>query len=189
MNSSLAWFDFAIIAVIAISTIVSLFRGFIREVMSLLVWILAIWAAFAYSGHAASLMEGWVEMPSARSALAFAGVFFIVLAIGGLINYLIGRLVDSTGLSGTDRMLGLIFGALRGLALVVIFFMVAGLTPLPRDPWWQESKLAVNFENLATWASGFLPEEISRHIRFDEVEDEKISPKIILDLSDKAGDS
>ena len=86
--------------------------------------------------------------------------------MGGLVNYLMGELVEKTGLSGTDRMLGLVFGIVRGVAVVGIIVLLAGLTPLPRDPWWNESRLLMHFEQLALWMRGYLPPEIASYIAF-----------------------
>jgi len=161
------WPDYAILGVIAISILVGVLRGFIMEVFALLVWVAAFFVAYLFSGDVAVLMEDSVTLPSARIAMAFTGLFIAVLLVGGLINYLLGRLVVSTGLSGTDRLLGGVFGAARGLALVVILLLVAGLTPLPADPWWQESPTIARLMPLVKWAGSYLPDSISEHLDFE----------------------
>jgi membrane protein required for colicin V production len=164
------WADYAILAVIAISTGVGALRGFIREVFSLLVWAAAFLVAYRYGGDVAALMEGSVGLPSARTAMGFAGLFIAVLLVGGLINYLLGRLVETTGLSGTDRLLGGAFGAVRGLALVLLVLLLAGLTPLPADPWWQESRTISRLQPLVDWAVSHLPESITEYLDFEPLE-------------------
>ena len=161
------WPDYAILAIVAISILVGALRGFIREVFSLLVWAAAFLVAYYFAGDVAALMEGAVTLPSARIAMGFTGLFISVLLVGGLINYLLGRLVETTGLSGTDRLLGGVFGAARGLALVLVLLLVAGLTPLPADPWWQESRTIARLMPLVDWAASFLPESISEYLDFD----------------------
>lgn len=161
------WPDYAILAVIAISIAVGALRGFVMEAFSLLVWVAAFVVAYYFAGDVATLMEGSVSLPSARIAMGFTGLFISVLLIGGLINYLLGRLVESTGLSGTDRLLGGVFGAARGLALVLIMLIVAGLTPLPADPWWQESQTIHRLMPLVDWAASYLPDSIAGHLDFD----------------------
>jgi len=161
------WPDYAILAVIAVSTLVGLLRGFIKEVFALLVWAAAFLLAYHFAGGVAGLMEGSVSLPSARLAMGFAGVFISVLLVGGLANYLLGRLVETTGLSGTDRLLGGAFGAVRGLALVLTLLLVAGLTPLPADPWWQESRTIARLMPLVEWAASYLPEVVTEHLEFD----------------------
>jgi membrane protein required for colicin V production len=152
--------DWVLIGLIVVSTLVGLLRGFIKEVFALAVWVAAFVIAFYFSGQVASLLEGHVELPSGRTAIAFSGLFLIVLVIGGLLTWLIGKLVESTGLSGTDRLMGGVFGALRGLMLVVALVVVAGFTPIPEDPWWKESRVIQSVLPLADWAAGFLPESV-----------------------------
>jgi membrane protein required for colicin V production len=163
----MSWPDYAILSVIAISIAVGALRGFIREVFSLLVWAAAFLLAWYFAGDVAALMEGSVTLPSARIAMGFTGIFIAVLLVGGLVNYLLGRLVESTGLSGTDRLLGGAFGALRGLALVLVLLLVAGFTPLPADPWWQQSRTIARLMPLVEWAATYLPDSIAEQLDFE----------------------
>jgi membrane protein required for colicin V production len=162
-----SWPDYAIVAVIGLSVLVGVFRGFIREVFALLVWAAAFFVAWQFGGDLADLMADAVTLPSARAAMGFAGLFIAVLLVGGLLNYLLGRLVESTGLSGTDRLLGGVFGAVRGLALVVVVLLVAGFTPLPADPWWKESATIARLMPLVDWCADWLPDSVAEHLEFD----------------------
>lgn len=161
------WPDYAILAVVAISVLVGALRGFIKEVFSLLVWAAAFAVAYHFGGDVAAMMEDAVSLPSARTAMGFTGLFVAVLLLGGLLNYLLGRLVETTGLSGTDRLLGGVFGAARGLALVVAALLVAGFTPIPADPWWQQSHTIARMMPLVDWAASWLPEPLGRHLDFE----------------------
>ncbi len=156
--------DYAVLGIVAISILVGTLRGFIKEVFSLAVWAAAFLVAFQYSGVLAMQLESHIELPSARTSLAFAGLFLSVLLVGGLITYLIGKLVEKTGLSGTDRLLGGVFGALRGLILILVLMLVAGLTPVPQDPWWQQSRTVQSLIPLAEWSAQFLPEYILEYM-------------------------
>jgi membrane protein required for colicin V production len=156
--------DLAILGICLVSIIVSLFRGFVREAFSLLVWVAAIYAALYSSGMLAERLAPWIEIPSARVIIAFVGVFVLVLVVGGLLNFLLGKLVASTGLSGTDRLFGALFGAVRGLAIVLVAVIIARFTPFPGDPWWQESRLLPEMERLAAWAVAQFPETVSERI-------------------------
>ncbi len=174
------WPDYAILAVVAISVLVGALRGFIKEVFSLLVWAAAFLVAYHFAGDVAALMEDAVTLPSARIAMGFAGLFVAVLLVGGLINYLLGRLVETTGLTGTDRLLGGLFGAARGLALIVAVLLVAGFTPIPMDPWWKESSTIQRMMPLVKRASDLLPESVVEQLDFEpeeknEEKDEKKS--------------
>lgn len=164
--------DLVIIGILGVSILVSLFRGFIKEVFSILVWVAAIFAAFQVSGHLATALEPIIELPSARVIISFAAVFLLVLVVGGLIGYLIGQMVERTGLSPTDRMFGGLFGLVRGLLIVLIAVMLARLTPFPEDPWWQQSRLLPEFERMAEWASVYLPESVRTIIDQDRSEHE-----------------
>jgi membrane protein required for colicin V production len=171
------WPDYAIIAIIVISTGVGAWRGFIKEVFSLVVWAVAFLVAYHFAGDVADLMVSAVTLPSARTAMGFAGLFIVVLLLGGLVNYLLGKLVETTGLSGTDRLLGGVFGAARGLVLVVAVMLVAGFTPIPADPWWKNSQTIQRMLPLVDWTAAFLPESVSEHLDFEPGEDEEKEPE------------
>ena len=181
----MSWPDYAILAVILVSVLVGALRGFIKEVFSLLVWAAAFFVAYQYGGDVAGLMEDAVELPSARTAMGFTGLFVAVLLVGGLLNYLLGRLVAGTGLSGTDRLLGGLFGAARGLALVVVTLLVAGLTPIPADPWWRDSPTIARLMPLVDWAGSYLPDSIAEHLDFEPDEPEQPEAE---DATDQAPD-
>jgi membrane protein required for colicin V production len=156
--------DLILLGLVTLSVIVGLWRGFIKEVFALAVWVFAFMAAFYFSGSLAALLEPHVDVPSARSGLAFAGVFILVLVAGGLLTFLIGKLVEKTGLSGTDRLLGAVFGAARGLLLLLAMILAAGFTPVPLDPWWQSSRVIQGLLPLAEWSSTFLPEAALQYL-------------------------
>jgi len=162
--------DYVVLAIIAVSLLVGAVRGFIKEAFSLLVWAAAFLIAFQYSGVLAMQLENQIELPSVRMSLAFAGLFISVLLVGGLLTYLLGKLVEKTGLSGTDRLLGAIFGGVRGLVLVLALILVAGLTPIPQDPWWQQSRSIQSLMPLAEWTAQFLPDYIREHLQLHPAE-------------------
>ena len=160
------WVDYAILTIIAISALISIWRGFIREVLSLIGWILAFWVGFTFSHRVAELLVGRISVPSVRLAIAFAALFLATLLVVGVVNFLLVKLVNSTGLSGTDRMLGVFFGIGRGIVIVAALVLLAGTTPLPRDPWWKESMLMGHFQHMALWAKAFLPADLAQHISY-----------------------
>ena len=160
------WPDIAILIIIGISALISLFRGFVREVLSLLAWVVAIWVAYKFSANIAPLLEAYVGLPSARQLIAFGVLLVATLMAIGIVNFLISKLIESTGLSGTDRALGMIFGVLRGIVLVTVLVMLAGATPLPQDPWWRESIFIGHFQALAEYALAFFPPVFAKHFSF-----------------------
>lgn len=157
--------DIAILSVIGVSVFIGILRGFVREVLSIVAWVLAFWVAILFSSTLAGLLVNVIDVPSLRSAAAFLILLIGTLLVGAIVNFLIGRLIVSTGLSGTDRMLGVVFGVARGIVIVGVLVVLAHATPLPRDPWWQESMFLPYFDRLASFAIGWLPDSIAAHFR------------------------
>ena len=160
------WVDFVLIGIIGVSLLISLVRGFVREAFSLAVWIAAFWISWFFFRELAVHLEPWVSVPSLRLGLAFAALLLVTLLLGALVNFLISQLVERTGLTGTDRLLGMFFGVARGVLLVAILVLLAGLTPVPNDPWWQESRLIPYFQELAVWLRGFLPDDVAEMFNY-----------------------
>lgn len=154
------WVDYFIIGIIVVSTLVSLLRGFVREALSLAVWVLAFGVGWAFHADLAPAFARWISTPSIQLGAAFGLLVVLTLILGGIVNYLIGRLIDETGLSGTDRVLGMAFGVARGALVVGVLVLLACATPLPSDPWWRESVLLPRFEDLAAWLRDFLPKDV-----------------------------
>jgi len=161
-----AWIDVVIIALIALSAILSLFRGFVREAVALVTWLVALWVAMAFYEDLAAILSQWISLPSAQRITAFAVLFICVLLLGAIVNFLASKLVNKTGLTGTDKLLGIVFGVARGGVIVAILVLLAGLTPLPQDPWWQDSQMLGYFQELAMWMRSYLPNEIADNITY-----------------------
>jgi len=160
------WIDYAIIGLILISSFIGLLRGFIKEAFSLVIWMVAIWVGLTFSRELSGFLEGIINYPSARIAAAFAILFFVTLILGALISYLLSELVKKTGLTGSDRFAGMIFGIARGFAVVAIVIMLAGLTPLPEDSWWKESLLIPPFQSLAVWLHDHIPSSLAGYVKY-----------------------
>ena len=109
-----AWIDVVILALIALSAILSLFRGFVREAVALVTWLVALWVAMAFYEDLAAILSQWISLPSAQRITAFAVLFICVLLLGAIVNFLASKLVNKTGLTGTDKLLGIVFGVARG---------------------------------------------------------------------------
>lgn len=158
------WADYTIIAVLGLSVLMGLWRGFIGEVLALAVWACAFWVAWLFGPPLAVQFSASISTPSVRVLLAYALCFVAVLIAGAIVTFLMRKLVEGSGLSGSDRLLGMVFGLARGLALVVLVVLLMGFTPFQRDPWWSESRLLPSFENGARWLSARLPAEVSRYL-------------------------
>ena len=144
--------DTGIVVIVAISGLISLIRGFVKEAMSLVIWVAAFVVAMTFSDAASVLLVNFIELASLRQLAAWGGLFVGTLLVGAMVNFLLGKLVTSTGLGGTDRTLGLVFGVFRGL-LVVLALVIAmpKAIPVEQDPWWQESRLIPVFQNFEGW--------------------------------------
>jgi len=159
------WVDYVIIGILGLSAMISLVRGFMREALSLAAWVLAFWVSWTFFRELAVQLD-WFSVPSVRLGAAFAILFVATLMVGALVNFLMGQLVDKTGLSGTDRLIGVFFGAARGAVLVAMLVLLAGLTPFPNDPWWGDSQLIEYFQELAIWLKELLPPDIGEKFNF-----------------------
>lgn len=158
--TNLNWADYSIIGILVLSALISLMRGFVREAISLATWIVAAWVAICFAPLLADYLAKYIATPSARTVIAFAGLFIVVLIIGGLINFLFSQLVEKTGLSGTDRILGFMFGVARGILLVGVLILLGNISGLNQDPWWSSSQLIPYFQGLAQWLQSFVPTQI-----------------------------
>lgn len=153
---SFNWVDALILGVIAISALISLSRGFIKEALSLVTWIVAGVIAWMFGGSLAHHFEPYIETPSVRIIAACTLLFVVTLLIGALVNFLLAQLVRATGLTGTDRLLGMVFGAARGLLLIVILVGLLSLAPVQHDSWWQQSRLIPEFLLIADWSKDLI---------------------------------
>ncbi|SHI08594.1 CvpA family protein [Ferrimonas marina] len=147
----MVWIDYAILAIIGLSVIISLIRGFAREAMSLVVWFAAfVIASRFYEDLAVFLTQ--ISDPMLRKGAAIAILFVASLVLGAMVNYLVGQLVERTGLSGTDRVLGACFGALRGVLVVsAILFFLDTFTGAGGTDWWSDSVLVPEFGVVIQW--------------------------------------
>ncbi|MFT5636130.1 MAG: membrane protein required for colicin V production [Cognaticolwellia sp.] len=157
----MVWIDYAILAVIGISALISLVRGFVKEAVSLIVWISAFFVASSFYLNLSTLLTN-ISDQLLRNAASIAILFISTLILGALVNYIIGQLVSKTGLSGTDRVLGVVFGALRGVLIIaaVLFFMDA-FTPASSSIWWQSSQLVPEFTLIVEWFFEYLKQSSS----------------------------
>ena len=144
--------DIAIVTIVAISGLISLIRGFVKEAMSLVIWVAAFAVAMTFKEMVADMLVNVIALASMRQLAAWAGLFVGTLLLGAMVNFLLGKLVSSTGLSGTDRTLGLVFGVFRGLLLVLaIVIILPKAVPVDQDPWWIASSLIPLFQDFEVW--------------------------------------
>ncbi len=153
----MSWLDLVILGVIALSALISLIRGFVKESISLVSWIVAGLLALRYFPAMAELLEPFVDAPTIRDVAGFAIIFIFALVVGAIVNFIMSQLVSKTGLSGTDKALGVVFGGARGVLIVTMVVLLASLTPMPEASWWQDSASVGFFQQLAEWLKAIIP--------------------------------
>jgi membrane protein required for colicin V production len=158
------WTDYIILGVLGLSVLVGLWRGLISEVLALVIWVAAFWAAWLFGPVVAAHFEGVIHVPSVRIIVGYGVCFVAVLILGALLRFVIRKLIEGTGLSGTDRLLGMLFGFARGVLLVTLLVFLVGFTAFTRDPWWQQSVLLPQFQRVAAWLEQRAPASIGEHL-------------------------
>ena len=161
--------DLIIIAIVAISLGVGLVRGFVREVLSLGSWVVAVWASYIYAQAGSVYLEPYLSQPPLRVAAAFAVIFVVVLIAASILGHLLSRLLPLSGISGVDRSLGMLFGAGRGMIVVALLLLAAVFMDVTAEAWWQESRLVDYFAPLAIWLRELMPQELAAYFRPREV--------------------
>jgi len=159
-------FDLVVIAIVGLSVLLSVIRGLVREVLALAAWVVAFLAANLLAGTVAPSMPEAIPSEELRLLAGFGCVFLGVLIAMSLLAMLISKLVKSAGLGLEDRLLGAAFGLARGLLVVMILVLLAGLTPLPRQPVWRSAFLVPTLEASAGYIKPWLPAELSKRIKY-----------------------
>ena len=157
---TLHWIDYVIIGLIGLSVITGLFRGFVKELVALSVWIVAIWLALHYSQLASSWLQAYIADKTIRTIAAFVGILVVTVLLGGLLNTLLSFILHRSGLSGTDRTLGLGLGFVRGVFIVALLMLVLKMTSMPYQEYQRQSVLYAHFNPVVDWLYGVTPEFI-----------------------------
>jgi membrane protein required for colicin V production len=157
--------DYIIIGIVGISAFLGMLRGIIREIISLLIWLSAFWITWRYFRHLAEYLPYWISSPSIRYGISATILFLSTLSLGGIIGILFGILMDKSGLSTIDQLLGTVFGFIRGVAIIMILVGISGLTPFPKDQWWQNSRLLAPIQSITYWLLELLPYDLARYLR------------------------
>ena len=151
--------DYLIVAVVGVSVIVGAVRGFVREAVALLSWLVAIWVAWRFSGFLHPYLGGLLVTPEQKAWVARGIVLLAVLLLGALIGALLSWVTHTAaGLGAVDRLFGFVFGLTRGAVLVGFAAMLGLSLRLEHQSWWQESKLAPYAVQIASWLEGFVGE-------------------------------
>ncbi|ADZ91326.1 CvpA family protein [Marinomonas mediterranea] len=155
--SSISTLDWLIIAVVILSSLLSLKRGFVKEVLSLVTWVIAFVVSVKFAGNLQSLLIDQVQNDQIRYVVSFVSLFVASLVVGALVSFLLGSLIQVTGLSSTDRVLGMVFGFARGSLVVIAFVSLLSLSPaIEKTQFWQTSQLIPQLVIMKDWVREML---------------------------------
>ena len=160
-------FDYAVLGIICLSILLSVMRGFLREVMALLAWVVAFWVASLFTDQLAPLLPASIPSPELRYLAAFVLIFLVVLLIMTIIAIAVSHLLKVIGVGPLDRALGALFGFARGMIIVLVLVLLSGLTNLPKQPIWKNAMLSSPLEALLMQAKPWLPVELTKRLNYD----------------------
>ena len=175
--ADITWIDIIIVVIFLISTTIALLRGFVREAVSIVTWVAAIWLALSQSEQVSFLLPEAIDSasfslgeneygPNIRVGIAFVLIMVGVLVFGALINFVLSQIMKAQILKGVDRMLGMVFGLVRASVIITILIMTASaFTTLPQASTWQTSQLIKPFEQAAVWVVAQLPDRYAQQFR------------------------
>jgi membrane protein required for colicin V production len=139
-------FDYVVLAAMALSVLLGAWRGVVNELLALVAWVAAFLVARIEAPQATHWLAGQIAEPGLRLAAAFIIIFVGVLILFAIARMLLSRLLSAVGLGTLDRLLGAVFGVLRGLAvMMLVLVFLPKLLPVDQDPWWQQSLLIPRF--------------------------------------------
>jgi membrane protein required for colicin V production len=175
------WTDGIILGVLTLSVLFGLVRGLVSEVLSLVIWIAAFWVAWTFGPMVSAQLDHTISLPSLRYCVGYGACFVAVLILGALVRFAVRRLIWSTGLSGIDRLFGMLFGFVRGVLIVTLLVFLVGLTGLTRESWWQRSELLPQFQGAAAWLGQNVPAGVTANVR------EHLKPSAVIEKVQSSG--
>lgn len=162
------WIDYVIMGVVALSVITGLFRGFIKELIALCIWILAIWLAFKYSPALDPHLSPYIQDKTAKLIVAFVGILLSTVIVGGVCNALLSFVLRRSGLSSMDRLLGMGFGFVRGVFIVALVFAGIKMTSIPDKAYTENSSLYPILDPLVNQIHAYMPDLLKQAKAYDK---------------------
>lgn len=161
----MTWFDYAVLGIVGLSVLLAAYRGVVREIAALAGWA----AAVVLSGLYAQQLAQWLPValsPMLKAVVAYLVIFLSVLLVAGLAGMLLAKLFRVAGLGFTDRAVGALFGLVRGVLIVFVGVMLAGLSSVPKEPFWREAVFSGPVETAVLAVRPLLPEDLAQRIRY-----------------------
>lgn len=163
----MTWLDYTVLGVMLVSIVWGAWRGLVREVISILGWVIAFLAANLFAGPFAETLPQAIPSPELRLAAAFIAIFIGSLVVTTLVGLLLSKAVHAVGLAGLDRVLGALFGVARGALIVLAATLLAGLSTLPKEPAWRDSVAGAPLAQAALALKPWLPQTFAERLRYD----------------------
>jgi membrane protein required for colicin V production len=159
-------FDYLVLFVLVASVVISTMRGLVKEILSLLGWVIAFVVANAYGAQLAPMLPAMIPGEAVRLMVAFVALFIGVRILMGLMTLAVDALVQAAGLSLADRGLGGLFGLARGIVIVLFGVILCGMTSIPQQDFWKNALLSPMAETGARTVKPFLPAALAQHVQF-----------------------
>lgn len=159
-------FDYLVLFVLVSSVVISTMRGLVKEILSLLGWVVAFVVANAYGAGLAPLLPALIPGETVRLMVAFVALFLGVRILMGLLSLALGALIEASGLSLADRGLGGLFGLARGVVIVLAAVILCSMTSIPQQDFWKDALLSPLAETGARTVKPFLPAALAQHVQF-----------------------
>lgn len=159
-------FDYAFLGLLLLSVLLGMWRGLVSEVFALLGWVVAIALAWKGATPLAPVLAGAVHVSWLRWPLAFLVIFIVLLVVLAVLRWVLRSLLDVSGLSPVDRLLGACFGAVRAIVVAILVVAAAGMSKLPKESWWREASFAPPLETAVIAAKPLLPKELGQRIKY-----------------------
>lgn len=160
-------FDYVVLGIVGLSVLLSIMRGFVREILALASWVIAFIVARLYATDLIPLLPEAIPNDALKMLAAFLIVFLTTLLLCSLLAIALSHLFKKAGLGFLDRGLGAVFGALRGVLVVCLLVLLAGFTALPKEPLWRNAMLAAPLEALVVMLLPWMPDDIAKHVKYD----------------------
>lgn len=168
-------FDYTVLIIVGLSVLISLMRGFVREVLSIVGWVLAWYVAKTYATQLVPLLPVDIPTEKLKVMAGFLILFLAVLLLSSLLSIALAGLFKTIGLGWLNRLLGGFFGLMRGLLIVCILVMLAGMTQLPKDTRWTNAMFSAPLEALVNAMLPWLPQAIAKHVNFEQAQNASAS--------------
>lgn len=163
-------FDYIVLTILGVSALLGMIRGLIKEVLSLVAFVMAVGAAVWWGGPIARALADYISNDFLRAAAAYGGVFVTVLLLVGLLNVTLSSLIARTGLTPADHGLGAVFGLARGALIIFVLVALAGYTELPQERWWSEARLSGAVVSTVQKSAAVLPPALASWLPYNEDE-------------------